>query len=696
MNSVSFEADPAFPVSLFIRSFPMSDSAVGFSELDLAAPLLKAVTELGYESTLPIQAECIPPLLEGRDIVGIAQTGTGKTAAFALPLLSKIDLSNNRPQVLVLTPTRELAIQVAEAFQAFARYLKGFHVVPIYGGQGYSFQFNQLRRGPQVIVGTPGRVQDHIKRGTLDLSGITSFVLDEADEMLRMGFVEEVEAIMDETPDERQMALFSATMPHQIKRIAQRYLTDPAEVRIQAKTITADNIEQVYLVVPNASKFEALARILETESYDGILIFSRTRVQTMELAERLAARGFDVAPLNGDMNQQARERTINRLKRGQVDIVVATDVAARGLDVDRISLVINFDIPGDSEAYIHRIGRTGRAGRSGKAILFASPRERNFLRSIERVTRQSLKRMEMPSHDVVTQKRVEKFRDKLSEMMTKQQSMQFFQDLSLELMEELELDPMQLAAGLLCMAQQDRPLKAEDNRALSSPSWDDQRSSRQQPRQDRDRGPSSRGGSARKALYRIEVGSNDGVEIRNIMGAIANETGLPGRLIGQIRIHPDYSTIALPDDMPRDIFEHLQKTYVGKKPMKITRIQGDDGYHNGPPAPRRSSPPPAPRRAAPAPRPSAPVAKPAAPAPKAEASAPKPKAAKPKPEPMIKLEALAQEPEAPVKKPKKAAAKKKTAPKTAAKAAPKADPKADAKPKKKRTGKPRPKKKDTK
>ncbi len=668
----------------------MSDSAVGFSELDLAAPLLKAVTELGYETTLPIQAECIPPLLEGRDIVGIAQTGTGKTAAFALPLLSKIDLSNNRPQVLVLTPTRELAIQVAEAFQAFARYLKGFHVVPIYGGQGYSFQFNQLRRGPQVIVGTPGRVQDHIKRGTLDLSGITCFVLDEADEMLRMGFVEEVEAIMDETPAERQMALFSATMPHQIKRIAQRYLKNPVEIRIQAKTITADNIEQVYLVVPNASKFEALARILETESYDGILIFSRTRVSTMELAERLAARGFDVAPLNGDMNQIARERTIKRLKQGQVDIVVATDVAARGLDVDRISLVINFDIPGDSEAYIHRIGRTGRAGRSGKAILFASPRERNFLRSIERATRQPLHRMEMPSHDVVTQKRVEKFRDKLSELIAKQQSMQFFQDLSLELMEELELDPMQLSAGLLCMAQQDRPLKAEDNRAFSSPSWDDQRSSRQ-PRQERDRGPSSRGGPGRKALYRIEVGSNDGVEIRNIMGAIANETGLPGRLIGQIRIHPDYSTIALPDDMPRDIFEHLQKTYVGKKPMKITRIQGDDQYRSGPPAPRRSSPPP---------RPAAPVSKPAAPAPKAEAPAPKveapkpeapapkPKASKPKPAPMIKLENLAQEPEAPVAKPKKAATKKKTVSKAA--------PKAVAKPKKKRTGKPRTKKKDAK
>ncbi len=351
----------------------MSKDATGFSELNLAPALLKAVGELGYESTLPIQAACIPALLEGQDVLGMAQTGTGKTAAFALPLLSRIDLANNSPQVLVLTPTRELAIQVAESFQAYARYLKGFHVLPIYGGQRYSFQFNQLRRGPHVIVGTPGRIQDHLNRKTLDLSGISTFVLDEADEMLRMGFVEDVEAIMSMTPEGRQMALFSATMPPQIKRICKRYLKDPYEVRIEAKTITADNIEQVYVVVNQAAKFEALVRLLETESYDGILIFARTRVATTELAEKLSARGFDIAALNGDMNQTARERTIKRLKSGNIDIVVATDVAARGLDVDRISLVINYDLPFDPEAYVHRIGRTGRAGRTGKAILFPGP-----------------------------------------------------------------------------------------------------------------------------------------------------------------------------------------------------------------------------------------------------------------------------------------------------------------------------------
>jgi len=550
----------------------MSNPAQGFSELDLAAPLVKAVSELGYESALPIQAACIPPLLAGKDVLGLAQTGTGKTAAFALPLLSRIDLDNKSPQVLVLTPTRELGIQVAEAFQAYARYLRGFHVLPIYGGQRYSFQFNQLRRGPQVIVGTPGRIQDHLNRKTLDLSGISTVVLDEADEMLRMGFVEEVEAIIAHAPEERQMALFSATMPPPIKRISKRYMRDPVELRIEAKTTTADNIEQVYLMVPNAAKFEALVRILETESYDGILVFSRTRVSTMELAEKLAARGYDVAPLNGEMTQVARERTVQRLKSGRVDIVVATDVAARGLDVDRISLVVNYDIPGDSEAYIHRIGRTGRVGRYGKAILFASPREKYLLNAIERATRQPLHRMEMPSHDAVTRKRVEKFRAELAAVMAKE-SQSFFQDLSFELMEELGLDMLQLTAGALCLAQKDRPLQAEDNRALNQARWDEPR----KPKRDR----ALAGGRPplkNMTLYKIEVGSNDGIEVRNIVGAIANETGLRSRFIGQIRIHPDYSTVELPDDLPHNMIEHLRTTYVGQKPMKIARTKSAGRY----------------------------------------------------------------------------------------------------------------------
>jgi len=567
----------------------MSNPAQGFSELDLAAPLVKAVTELGYESPLPIQAACIPPLLAGRDVLGLAQTGTGKTGAFALPLLSKVDLSLNAPQVLVLCPTRELAIQVAEAFQAYARYLKGFHVLPIYGGQRYSFQFSHLQRGPQVIVGTPGRVQDHINRKTLKLDQIKTVVLDEADEMLRMGFVDEVEAILKETPADRQMALFSATIPPQIKRISKRYLKDPEEIRIEARTTTADNIEQVYLVVPNAAKFEALARILETESYDGILIFSRTRISTTELAERLAARGFDVAALNGEMTQQARERTIKRLKTGNVDIVVATDVAARGLDVERISLVINYDIPGDSDSYVHRIGRTGRVGRYGKAILFASPRERHLLRSIERVTRQPIKPMEMPSHDAVTRKRVEKFRDQLSTLMI-EEPQAFFQDLTFELMEELNIDILQLAAGAICLAQKDRPLQAEKTRDLVNAKWDDPRPSRN------DRGPGQGRTSRKMTLYHIQVGSEDGVEVRNILGAVTNETGLRGRFIGQIRIHPHYSTIELPDDIPPTMIEHLKKVFVGGKPMQISRNRGAGPRSDGPVRPSRKVRPKKPKK----------------------------------------------------------------------------------------------------
>jgi ATP-dependent RNA helicase DeaD len=548
----------------------MSESAPEFSDLNLAAPLVRAVAELGYETALPIQEACIPPLLAGRDVLGLAQTGTGKTGAFALPLLSRIDLALKAPQVLVLTPTRELAIQVAEAFQAYARHLKDFHVLPLYGGQSYTFQFNQLRRGPHVIVGTPGRIQDHLDRGTLDLGSIASVVLDEADEMLRMGFVDAVEAILGTTPPDRQMALFSATMPAQIKRISKRHLKDPVEIRIENKTMTAESIEQVYLVVPPAGKFEALVRILETESYDGIIIFARTRIATAELAEKLSARGYDVAALSGEVTQIARERIIKRLKNGRLDMIVATDVAARGLDVERISLVINYDIPGDSEAYVHRIGRTGRVGRYGKAILFASPRERHLLNSIERLTRQPLKRMEMPSHDEVTRKRVGKFRDELAAFM-EGRPLLFFEDLSLELMDSLKIDVLQLAAGALAFAQKNQPLQAEDNGALADARWDEPRPAA------RERGPAPGRGSRNMALYRIDAGSSDGVEVRNIVGAVTNESGLRNRVIGQIRIHPDHATIELPDDLPPAMIEHLKKVYVGGKAMKMERVGGGSG-----------------------------------------------------------------------------------------------------------------------
>lgn len=562
----------------------MTQPTTGFSELNLAAPLLKAIGELGYETVLPIQAACIPPLLAGRDVLGLAQTGTGKTGAFALPLLSRIDLAVRAPQVLVLTPTRELAIQVAEAFQAYARHLKDFHVLPIYGGQSYAFQFNQLRRGPHVVVGTPGRVQDHLDRGTLDLGGVICAVLDEADEMLRMGFVDAVDAILEKTPDERQMALFSATMPPPIRRITKRHLKDPVEIRIENKTMTAENIEQAYLVVPPHSKFEALVRVLETESYDGVIIFARTRLATTDLAEKLSARGYDVAALSGEVTQIGRERIVKRLKNGKLDMIVATDVAARGLDVERISLVINYDIPGDSEAYIHRIGRTGRVGRYGKAILFASPRERHLLNAIERLTRQPLTRMEIPSHDAVTHKRVDKFREELAALM-ENQPMAFFEELSAELMESMEIDALRLAAGALCYAQKDQPLQPRDSGALSGARWDEPRSA------PRERGPAPGRHGRNMALYRIDAGSADGVEVRNIVGAVTNETGLRNRAIGQIRIHPDHSTIELPDDLPPAMLEHLKKVYVGGKAMKMESVSEDRAPGSGPRAASKSAGP---------------------------------------------------------------------------------------------------------
>ncbi len=560
----------------------MSQDQVGFNELNLPPALLSAVQEMGYETPLPIQAACIPPLLEGRDVLGLAQTGTGKTAAFALPLLARIDLKGTYPQVLVLAPTRELAIQVAEAFQSFARHLPGFHVCPIYGGQRYSFQFNQLRRGPQVIVGTPGRIQDHLDRGTLKLDGIHSIVLDEADEMLRMGFVDEVEAIMALAPAERQLALFSATMPPQIRHICNRHLNDPVEMRIEAKTITADNIDQAYLVLRPFVKFEALARILESESYDGVLIFTRTRLETTSLAEKLSARGYDVAALNGDMDQRARERTIKRLKNGQVNLVVATDVAARGLDVDRISLVINYDLPGDLDAYVHRIGRTGRAGRAGKAILFLGPRERRVLQTIERVTRQKLKPMELPTHDEVTARRVEKFQEKLAGVMAEERQ-DFFETLAFELMESLEIDIIQLAASALCLAQQDKPLRADMTPDLQIGRWDDP-PARRDGRGDRRGGGGGggrRGGPANMALFRIEVGSEDGIEVRNIVGAITGETGIRSRFIGQVRIYPNYSTVEMPDDIPEGMIAKLQTARIGGKVIRFSRARDGQSGRRG-------------------------------------------------------------------------------------------------------------------
>ncbi len=448
---------------------PTTAPNVTFAELELSEPVVAALNEVGYESPSPIQAATIPPLLAGRDVVGQAQTGTGKTAAFALPILSRLDLRTSVPTALVLVPTRELAIQVAEAFQRYASRMKGFHVLPIYGGQSYTPQLQSLRRGVHVIVGTPGRMMDHIKRGTLKLDGIQYLVLDEADEMLRMGFIDDVEWILEQTPAERQVALFSATMPAPIRRIAQKHLRDPKEVTIKSKTSTATKIRQRYWIVGGMHKLDALTRILEVEEFDAMLVFARTKIATEELAERLGARGFAVEALNGDIAQAQRERTVARLRNKQIDIVVATDVAARGLDVERISHVVNFDVPYDPESYIHRIGRTGRAGRSGDAILFISPRERNMLRVIERATRQPIEPMQLPSIADVNEQRVARFNARISEALSAE-DIGMFRDLVGRYEQEHNVPAIDIAAALASMAQGKKPLLLDGPEASARPS----------------------------------------------------------------------------------------------------------------------------------------------------------------------------------------------------------------------------------
>lgn len=464
---------------------PVENVPVSFRDLALSEDVLRALTDVGYESPSPIQAATVPVLLAGKDMLGQAQTGTGKTAAFALPALTKIDISKKDPQVLVLVPTRELALQVAEAFQKYAAHLKGFHVLPIYGGQSYQPQLNALKRGVHVVVGTPGRIIDHMNRGTLKLSGLTLLVLDEADEMLRMGFVDAVESILQQTPPKRQVALFSATMPAPIRRIAQKYLHSPTEVTIKSKTSTAANTRQRFWVVSGMHKLDALTRILEAETFDGMLIFTRTKHATVELAEKLEARGFSAAALNGDIPQPQREKTVARLKSGQIDIVVATDVAARGLDVERISHVVNYDVPYDTESYVHRIGRTGRAGRTGEAILFIAPRERNMLRAIERATRQVIEPMNLPTVDAVNASRIAKFKTRISEIMSKGEASAYRPVLE-QLEEETGLPMIDIAAALASLAQGSTPLLlgAKSERRDEAPSREPP--ARSEGRSDRD------------------------------------------------------------------------------------------------------------------------------------------------------------------------------------------------------------------
>jgi ATP-dependent RNA helicase DeaD len=579
MNAVP-EADPANPPS--------------FRDLALSEPVLRALADVGYESPSPIQAATIPVLLSGADMLGQAQTGTGKTAAFALPALSRIDLSGHEPQVLVLVPTRELALQVAEAFQRYAAHIKGFHVLPIYGGQSYQPQLNALRRGVHVVVGTPGRVIDHMNRGTLKLTGLTLLVLDEADEMLRMGFVDAVESILEQTPPQRQVALFSATLPAPIRRIAQKHLHSPVEVTIKSKTTTATNIRHRFWLVSGMHKLDALTRILEAETFDGMLVFTRTKHSTVELAEKLEARGFAAAPLNGDIPQQQRERTVARLKAGQIDILVATDVAARGLDVERIGHVVNYDVPYDTESYVHRVGRTGRAGRKGEAILFIAPRERNMLRAIERATRQTIEPMNLPTVDAVNSLRIAKFKLRVSETIAKGEATAFRPILE-QLEAETGLPLIDIAAALASLGQGAMPLLLKAGRGAEETARVERpppRADAPPPRADaspprtpdpphaaaparaplRERPSRPQSAAGHMETFRIEVGSNHGIKPGNIVGAIANEAGIEGVHIGRVDIREDHSFVDLPEGMPKQVFKALQKVRVAGRELKISKV----------------------------------------------------------------------------------------------------------------------------
>ena len=574
----------------------MSDPITQFEELALSPPLLQTLKDVGYEAPSPIQAACIPHLLAGHDLIGQAQTGTGKTAAFALPLLQRLDLTDRQPQVLVLTPTRELAIQVAEAFQSYARHLPGFHVLPIYGGQSMSLQLRHLRRGVHVVVGTPGRIMDHLRRETLTLDGLRSVVLDEADEMLRMGFIEDVDWILERTPPERQIALFSATMPEPIRRVAHRHLRDPREVKIQTRTATVATVQQRYCQVGVQHKLDALTRVLEVEDTDAVLIFVRTKIAATELAERLEARGYPSAALHGDMTQALREKTIEQLRGGGLDIVVATDVAARGLDVQRISHVINYDIPSDTEAYIHRIGRTGRAGRAGDAILFVAPREMRMLRVIEKATRQPITPMQPPSQAAIAGHRLTRFKQKILDTLAAQE-LSFFHEVIGQIEQEQDIGAGDIAAALAYLMQRDRPLQAPEavdpKPAFTQPARS-QPADAARDRTEPDARPPARRERPRESAdlesmrYRLEVGHQHGATPQNIVGAIANEAGIESRYIGRIEIHDDYSTVDLPAGMPEEIFQHLKKVRVRQCPLNISRL--------GPSEPDRARKRPAPAK----------------------------------------------------------------------------------------------------
>ena len=542
--------------------------SANFNSFGLSKELLKVLDEVGYESPSAIQEQCIPHLLNGHDVIGQAQTGTGKTAAFALPLIDRIDISNNQVQLLVLAPTRELAIQVSEAIQTYARHLKGFHVLPIYGGQSYDIQLRPLKRGVHAVVGTPGRVMDHLKRGTLKLNSLKALVLDEADEMLRMGFIDDVKWVMEKLPKERQIALFSATMPDVIRRVAEKFLNAPKIVKVKTKTATAQTISQRYWLVSGVNKLDALTRILEVEEFDALLIFVRTKTATADLAEKLSARGFTAEAINGDIAQRQRERIIQQLKNGKIDILIATDVAARGLDVERISHVVNYDIPQDPESYVHRIGRTGRAGREGKAILFVAPRERRMLKTIERITRQPIDPMQLPSAKIINEQRVVNFKNRITDTLNNQE-LAIFEELILTYQKEHEIDAFKIASALALMAQGTEPLLLNE-KEINQASLDKGNKSKLSVSINAD--PLKDNPSIQMRRYRIAVGHKDNIKPGNVLGAIANEAEISSAFIGAIQIYEDFTTVDLPDEMPKETLQILKNTRVFDKKLNIEEL----------------------------------------------------------------------------------------------------------------------------
>ena len=563
---------------VFTTTITSAEPESGFAGFGFSEALLRTLADKGYSEPSPIQKAAFPELMLGRDLVGQAQTGTGKTAAFALPLLERLESGQKTPQALVLAPTRELAMQVAESFKAYSAGHPHLKVLAVYGGTDFRSQISALRRGVDVVVGTPGRVMDHMRQGTLDTSGLRSLVLDEADEMLRMGFIDDVEWILDQLPEQRQVVLFSATMPPEIRRLSKRYLKDPAEVTIRTKDQEGKRIRQRSITVPMPHKLEALQRVLDACGGEGVIIFARTKAITLTVAETLEAGGHQVAVLNGDVPQNQRERTVERLRSGSVDILVATDVAARGLDVERIGLVINYDMPFDSEAYVHRIGRTGRAGRTGEAVLFVTPRERRFIRNLERATGQPIEAMEVPGNTAINQGRLDRLRKRLSDAAQSQRpdadEAALLQELMQRVATELELSPEQLAMAALNLAiGPDALLRKGDDDWIQNTRRNDRDRDRDRHSGDRRerRERPARAPEENMQRYRVEVGHRDRVKPGNLVGAIAGETGLQGRMIGRIQIFDNHSLVDLPKGMPEDVFNSLQRLRVMNRELQISK-----------------------------------------------------------------------------------------------------------------------------